>query len=156
MWATFEYCKWSKIVWFHVLSLLPPHEHSDQKCLDLSSSPFRAVSLYFQVHHLPQDRGDQEQFEPCLAVLYHPCSSTLQWRLRQVRWQYRGQRLTDHSEVRITNHKSLQSIRGVFSSLAADRCRFVLMFHILDPFVVNYHYKLYDILICINLWFNEE
>lgn len=48
------------------------------KCfLELSSSPCWAVSLCFQVHHLPQDWGDQEQSEPCLAAIYHPCTSTL-------------------------------------------------------------------------------
>lgn len=46
-----------------------------------------ALHLLFrwQVHHLPQDRGDQEHTEPGVAALHHPRESSLQWRLWQVR-----------------------------------------------------------------------
>lgn len=46
---------------------------------------------YVQVHHLPQDGGDQEQPEPSVAALHHPCPGALQRRLRQVgRRSYKG------------------------------------------------------------------
>lgn len=37
-----------------------------------------------QVHHLPQDRGCEKHTEPSMAALQHPCTGTVQWRLRQV------------------------------------------------------------------------